>query len=215
MNLDRLLQDNPQLHTWRDGTSTSWAISPDVLRAFSDRLQPGMKTLETGSGHSTVVFAIAGTDHTCITPSEDEAEAIRRYCDEIGVTTPIRFVLEPSDIALPRDDVANEPLDFVLIDGAHRYPLACVDFHYTGSRVKLGGFLAVDDCAMASVRILHDFLFEEPEWRRVALIGDTAIFERIAETPSGSDWELQRMNQGYRMRKRVRGFLYAFAQRFR
>lgn len=215
MSLERLLQDKPQLHSLSDGSPTSWAVSPEVLRDFAARLSPGMNTLETGSGHSTIVFAIAGANHTCVTPSAREAEAITDYCASIGVTTPVRFVLESSDIALAREDVANEPLDFVFIDGAHRFPMPCIDFHYTEARIKVGGILAVDDCAMASVRVLHDFLCGEPEWERVALIGDTAIFERVSETRTASDWEIQHMNQAYIARKRVRGVLSRLASRLR
>jgi hypothetical protein len=198
MSLDRLLLDKPQLHVWSDGRPASWAVSPGVLRWMHAQLKPGMRTLETGSGHTTVMFAIAGTQHTCITPSHAEGEAITRYCHSIGVSTDgLRFVYQPSDVALAAPGVLPESLDFVFIDGAHRFPLPHIDFHYTEPRIKVGGILGVDDCGMPSVRQLHDFLDGEDEWVRDHALGSTVFFRRIAETKIVSDWKGQRMNAAF------------------
>lgn len=198
MNLDRLLEDKPQLHAWSDGRPASWAVSPEVLRWMARQLEPGMRTLETGSGHTTVLFAMAGAHHTCVTPSRAEGEAITRYCNSIGVSTEnLRFVYQPSDVALATPGVLPESLDFVFIDGAHRFPLPHIDFHYTEPRIRVGGILGVDDCGMPSVRQLHDFLDGEDEWERETAIGNTVFFRRLAETKIVSDWKGQKMNADF------------------
>lgn len=204
--LDRLLAERPQLHAWADGRPASWAVSPDVLRHLHALLKPSMRTLETGSGHSTVAFAIAGTEHICITPAAGEAERIAAYCTGIGVdASRLRFVQRSSDLALPEPGLLPQRLDLVFIDGAHRFPLPCIDFHYTESRIPSGGVLALDDCALPSVRVLHDFLAGEPEWRKARQIGATAFFERVRETVIVSDWQGQAMNRAYRERARAGG----------
>lgn len=198
MTLERLLIDLPQLHAWSDGRPASWAVAPEVLRFMHSLLRPGMQTLETGSGHTTVLFAIAGTDHTCITPSGEEARRVAQYCERIGVAPRIRFVERPSDEALPAAGVVPPRLDFVFIDGAHRFPLPCIDFHYTEAKLVVGGVLGLDDCTMPSVRVLHDFLCGEAEWRKTRQLGNTAFFERIRETRIVSDWQGQKINDAYR-----------------
>ena len=69
-DVERLIADRPQFHLRTDGSSVSWAVCPDVLRFIYENVKPGFKTLETGSGHTTVVFAMAGAEHTAVTPSE-------------------------------------------------------------------------------------------------------------------------------------------------
>jgi len=195
MSIERLLADKPQLHTWSSGAAASWAVSPDVLTFLHSRLKPGMVTLETGSGHTTVVFAIARTRHTCITPAENEAQAIRAYCAKIGIEPQVRFIHASSDAALADPATVQEPLDLVFIDGAHRFPLPCIDFHYTERHLKVGGLLGVDDCTMPSVKVLCDFLEGEDEWKQVERIGNTAFYERVRETRIVSDWQGQKMNR--------------------
>ncbi len=197
--LDRLLADRPQLHAWSDGRTASWAVSPEVLRYLYTLLAPSMQTLETGSGHTTVLFAIAGTAHTCITPQQGEAERIGAYCASAGiVASRLRFVHRSSDSALPDASLLPERLDLVFIDGAHRFPLPCIDFHYTESRIPPGGMFCLDDCALPSVRVLHDFLAGENDWRMAKAIGATVFFQRVRETKIVSDWQGQAMNRAFR-----------------
>ena len=70
-------------------------------------------------------------------------------------------------------------MDFVFIDGAHAFPIACIDFHYTEYRLKVGGIMGVDDIFMPSVRILYDFLCAEDDWELVETISDTAFFRLL------------------------------------
>ena len=72
MSLTELLQDIPRFHQDLEGELTSWHASPRVLSAMQALLKPGQFTLETGCGHSTVMFAAAGTHHWCITPEPAE-----------------------------------------------------------------------------------------------------------------------------------------------
>lgn len=201
MSIERLLADKPNLHAWDDGSPASFATSPKVLYFIHDHTKPDMITLETGSGYSTIAFALAGSQHICITPFTAESDRILQYCNNIGLQANITFLAASSDMILPDNKVIPATLDFVFIDGAHRFPFPCIDFHYTESKLKVGGIMAVDDIDMPSVKILYDFLRREKEWELVEKIKGTAFFRRTRPTEPLMDWQGQQMNEGYKQRK--------------
>jgi predicted O-methyltransferase YrrM len=170
-------------------------VAPEVLRFIRGSLKPSMRTLETGAGQTTVAFAIAGTHHVCITPDRAQAERIRSYCSEHGITNTIAFIHDSSDIALASGQGIPDAIDFVLIDGAHRFPFPILDWHFTERKIPVGGILAVDDYLMPSVRILHDFLLGEDEWELIQLFQVTSFFRRRRETVNESDWADQKINK--------------------
>lgn len=198
MTLQKLLSDIPSLHSDEKGLSANYAINEKVLTAIFDLLKPGMHTLETGSGHSTIVFAMAGAKHLSISPYADEQERIREYMRAVNITSQVQFITDGSDRALPALQLAPGSVDFVLIDGAHRFPFACIDFHYTGLLLKIGGILCLDDVDMPSVRILYKYLLGEKEWRLTKKIKHTAFFTRTAPTIVYSDWQGQQMNSRFK-----------------
>jgi len=166
------------------------------LDALLSWVQPGMRTLETGCGGSTVVFAAVGTRHTSVTPSAAEVERVRGFCAEQGISCQaVDFLIQSSDTALV--DWKGE-LDLMLIDGAHRVPFPLLDWHYTAPWIRVGGRLFIDDVAIPGVHMLYDFLRREQEWRLVEIPGDkVAIFEKVGEfNPDPAlDWEAQRYNR--------------------
>ena len=155
-----------------------------------------MRTLETGAGQTTIAFAIAGAHHTAITLDPGEAHRIRAWCARHGVSCDdLAFIHESSDQALARGDGIPDRLDFVFIDGAHRFPFPCLDWHFTEGRLAVGGIVGVDDFAMPSVRILFEFLNGEHEWTLVETIARTAFFRRDRETVVVNDCQGQQINK--------------------
>jgi SAM-dependent methyltransferase/predicted O-methyltransferase YrrM len=208
--VEQLIAQRPHFHAWPNGEPANWAVAPDVLRYISQKLVPGMRTLETGAGQTTVVFAMAGTRHTCITPDRDQAARIRAYCAAHGIEDSVTFVHESSDVALAAGGRIPETLDFVLIDGAHRFPFPILDWHYTERRLGIGGIVAVDDYPMPSVKILYDFLMGEDEWELIQRFERTAFFRRTRETVNTLDWLDQKINETARrtfMKKQGRAFM--------
>jgi hypothetical protein len=196
--LERLLQENPAFH-FDQGSFTSWAPNPDTLRFLYGLLAPGMATLETGCGQTTVVFAIAGAKHVSITPKPDEVERVQRYCSQLGLGGNVTFITESSDVALPRQaGPVPERLDHVFIDGAHRFPWPILDWHYTARRLRIGGTLGVDDFKMPSVHILFQFLRGEEEWELIRIVQNTAFFRKLREPKELVDWSGQKINAGFR-----------------
>jgi predicted O-methyltransferase YrrM len=193
--LERLIVERPSFHAWPDGTPANWSVEPRVLRFIAAHVKPGMSTLETGAGQTTVGFALAGAHHICITPDQAEVDRIRAYLDGCAERPDVRFVLESSDKALPAAKCLPDRLDFVFIDGAHRFPFPILDWYFTESRVPVGGIVAVDDYRMPSVRVLYDFLAGEEEWQPVETYEVTAFFRRMKRTENVSDWADQAMNR--------------------
>lgn len=193
--VERLLAERPAFHAWPDGTPANWSVAPEVLRHLASLVHPGMNTLETGAGQTTVAFALAGANHVCVTPDTSQAEKIKDYITTLDAPSSLHFIQQSSDQALPSGEGVPERLDIVLIDGAHRFPFPILDWYYTQSRVPVGGLMVVDDYNMPSVRILYDFLAGEEEWELTKAFEVTAFFRRVKETISVWDWADQLINK--------------------
>lgn len=192
----RNLATEPGLfHRGSEGEALSGGITEMALRALESSLSPGMRTLETGCGGTTIVFAATGAVHTVVTPAKSEADRVRDFCDKMGISLEsVEFRIGSSDTVLVGWD---EPLDAVLIDGAHRFPFPMIDWHYVAGPLKVGGDVWVDDIAIPAVYRLFEFLRGESEWQLVAVHDDKlAQFKKIANPaePYPLDWELQRYN---------------------
>ncbi len=184
-----LLADPPLVHEWMsvEGLMTH-GLLPEALGYLEAAVAAGHRTLETGSGLSTITFALCGAQHTCVVPDGGETERIRDYCEQHGIdTSGLRFQVGFSERVLPTLDL--EPLDLVLIDGSHSFPHVFVDWFYTQSALKVGGTLIVDDVHIWTGRVLRDFLRAEPAWELTERwAGRTVAFRKVAEFDGGADW---------------------------
>ena len=197
--LERLALETGLFHEDERGAPLARGLTLEPVLALSKRLRPGMRTVETGAGGSTVIFAAAGARHTAVTPNSEEIERIVAFCRREGISTEgVEFLVGSSDRALVEWDTA---LDLVLIDGAHRVPFPFLDWHYLAPHLRVGGHLFLDDVPIPAVHLLYEFLRGEPDWRLVAIHSDKlAEFEKTARAPEDpvKDWELQSFNQAWR-----------------
>ena len=93
MDLDELLRAEPKIHRDESGHPYSWQLSNDVLRFIDAHVREGSKTLETGAGVSTVLFALKGASHVCIVPFQEEVASIKAFCrDQIAHYKVPRYV---------------------------------------------------------------------------------------------------------------------------
>ena len=170
----------PKLHV-HDGIARSWQVDDKILLFIDEHVTADSRTLETGAGVTTVLFAMKGSRHTCVVPFADEVARIKAYCTEQGISHDrITFVTERSEFALPR--LAPEPLDLVLIDGAHGFPTPLMDWYFTADRLRVGGLVVLDDTWLWSVNVLKQFLLHEPEWRLERdMWPRNAIFSKVRE----------------------------------
>jgi len=193
--VDRLLQDRPIFH---ERGTRRWDALPDTLRAIQKAVQDGNRTLETGCGASTVVFAAQGARHTAIAPHADEHQQVRDYLKEIDIDDS-RLVtkLGSSDLILP--DLCRERiLDAALIDGAHAFPYPAVDWHYISRALKIGGKLFIDDIPIPAVAYVFRYMKSDPNWWQNAVLDkNAAAFTLIREPPCPWNWTLQPFNRQF------------------
>ncbi len=197
--LRRLLIEPPNLHRdWStaDGL-TSLGIQPSFLELLAELVVPGSLTLETGTGVSTIAFAIIGTEHVAISPFPDEHTRILKYCEDFRIHTEhLRFIAAFSNACLPALDIQGRHLDFALIDGSHAFPQPILDYFYIDRHLKTGGLLAIDDLQITSVGLVHRFLMTDPAYELVKIDSrKTGVYRKVRATSYPKDWESQTMNE--------------------
>ena len=183
--LQTLLREQPKFHATSidaelvKANCCNWAIEQPILAWISKNVKPGFTTLETGCGYSSVAFAIAGANHTVLSPIAAEHDAIQHWCKTHNINlAQTEFLAQASQDVL--HSLPQTPLDVVLVDGNHAFPTPFIDWYYTAERVKEGGRMMIDDTQIITGKILRDFLAsEEGRWSLETELGKTAIFRRI------------------------------------
>lgn len=175
---------------------TCYAIGDDVMRFLAENVEEGQRTLETGAGCSTLVFAIRKARHTAITPSSEEIERIQQFgkVNDIDLSF-VRFVPEASESYLPQSEELD--LDLVLLDGKHAFPWPVIDWFFTADRLKKGGLMILDDTQMRSVSVLVDFMSADSGWKQLRRFGDKAVvFQKVRERVLDVTWHMQAWTLG-------------------
>jgi predicted O-methyltransferase YrrM len=190
MDVEKLIGHPPLLHADRAGKAVSWRAGDHLLRYLDASVREGDATLETGAGLSTLVFAMNRCRHTAVVPDQGQADRILEWCahNEVPSDT-LRFEIAPSETALP--NLEQTPLDLVLIDGAHGFPLPFLDWFYAGRRLRAGGIVVVDDVQIWTGRVLQQILDADAQWS----VEHQRHFEffaarRVADGPVG-EWTEQ------------------------
>ena len=173
------------------GEPVSYGVSLEVGRFIVQNVREDESTMETGCGVSTLVFALAGARHVCVTPREDEVACLRRYARERGVLLErVEFVVADSADALP--SAGSDPLDVVLVDGKHAFPWPILDWFYTARRLRNDGLMIVDDRQLPAVAMVERFLASSPGWDRVESPDtETAIFRKAGAHLDEVPWHAQ------------------------
>jgi hypothetical protein len=122
--ISNLFANRPLLH--KDGTQ-DYGIDLRTVPLLRAAITPGCRTVETGSGISTLVFLILGAKHTSVTLDADEPKRIGTYCQAHGI--PIGNyspITGRSENVLPGLTL-DVPIDVALVDGSHSFPVPCID----------------------------------------------------------------------------------------
>jgi predicted O-methyltransferase YrrM len=190
---DQLRREPPGLHA---GGAEYWGLAWAALEWLEREVRPGMATLETGSGASTLVFAAGGAEHEAVTPAADEEQRFRAECERRGIDgSRVLFRLGLSHEVLPQLDA--RPLDLVLIDGAHGFPYPILDWWFVAAQLKVGGRMLLDDAYMPPVRALVDALRAQPQWELEEPASfRTAVVRKLGEGGPSFDWDGERIGGG-------------------
>jgi Methyltransferase domain len=154
-----------------------------ALEWLEREVQPGMRTLETGAGASTLAFAAGGADHVAVTPAAGEEERIRAQAERMEIdTSRVRFEIGPSHEVLPRLDPGR--LDLVLIDGAHGFPYPILDWWAVAPHIRVGGTVLLDDAYLPAVAAIVDFARSSDAWKvEDAVSFRTARLTKLSDEP--------------------------------
>ena len=162
-DLKTILAYPPALHENEGELISNWRIDDATCLELNGRLTPGMKTLETGAGVSTIIFAANGCEHTCITPGSAEADRIQAYCRSANIdTSHVRFVISRSCDVIHQ--MSPSEYDLALIDGCHGFPSVFVDFYYAAKALKPGGTPVIDDTHIYTCNLIARFMQSDPGW---------------------------------------------------
>jgi len=187
MTVEQLIQNPPKPQQLGNGEFVTMGINPAALRFIDQHVTPDFATLETGAGLSTSLFAVKGSRHTCVVPFAVEVQQIKEYAAANRISLEkTNFVIKPSERALPF--LEPDALDLVLIDGRHAMPAPFIDWYYTAGRLKVGGWLMLDNTEIYPVGLLREFLCEMPQWKFVADLANTAVFQKLAAGSEDLDW---------------------------
>jgi hypothetical protein len=182
---ESLRRSPPSLH----GEHQFWGLAWEALEWLEENVQPGMTTLETGAGASTMVFAARGAEHHAVTPSADEERRIRAACEARDIDhRRVTFHIGRSHEVLPA--LGSAPLDLVLLDGAHGFPYPILDWWYLARRVKPGGRMLLDDAYLPAVASIVDHARAADAWELEQPVSfRTACLRKLLdeEPPSDAD----------------------------
>ena len=186
------------------------AMAPAALSGILQR-GPFRSSVETGCGGSTIVLSQASDRHVAfaIEGTDGTIAALRQQSDLRAEN--VTFVEGETKDTLPGYQFEGE-LDLALLDGPHAYPMPQIEFAYLFPRIRLGGWLLLDDIQIPSVYELFHFLEQESSVVLEEVVVRTAFFRKAGVTEQGPDgWALQGMNRHtiwrYSWRDRLRRLL--------
>ena len=203
ITVEQLLADPPKLHNPQEEYGdyeakpsngqliNNWKLSDEELLFIKNHVGKNSKTLETGAGCSTIVFAILGTQHTCIVPTKPLTDRILAFCKENKIPTDgLHFILEPSEKALPA--LAEREFDLALIDGRHGFPQPFLDWYYVADLLKIGGYVIIDDLHVWVCETLMNFLLCEEDWKLVHESLGGCAFQKLGNNTQNKEYVTQR-----------------------
>ncbi len=180
-----VLASPPPVHP-RAGKAQVWNTQRSCYEFMARHVSEGSRTLETGAGVSTVLFAAWGCEHLCVVPGPNQREAVLKYCAESGFgTDALDFDLRGSEVALP-EIPPERVFDLFLIDGNHGFPTPIIDWFYGAGHLREGGIVVFDDLEIPQVgHWLEWFLDKDSRWERIESTSKWAAYRRHSSGPLG------------------------------
>ena len=188
MNLAELLSAPPKVHEWNPGNLTSSGLPEQTFKFMDEVLTPETRSVETGMGISTALFAMKGSKHTCVNPDAAEIERLKDYCSKNNISYQnMTFLPKRSDEVW--FDLKDKTWDFVLVDGCHGFPIPFMDWYFLCMGLKVGGYVVIDDTPIVTGGMLKDFLLTESAWKLVEPFSPkTAVFKKVADFNMNNEW---------------------------
>jgi Methyltransferase domain len=192
---EALLRDLPALHHW-GGEARVGGLDYKIGKRLMTEVQryDAPRVIETGAGASTLLFCcLEPAALTSIAPNEGLRDRTLATARERDIPTDsLRFLLDYSELALPKLVEAGEQYDVAFIDGCHNWPLVFVDFCYLNMMLPAGGTLILDDLHLYSVEQLFNLLrLQEDQFEYASIDNKTATFRKRTDARSLPEWNGQ------------------------
>jgi len=159
--IKKILSNRPKLHELKNELQ-DWGISEE-LAMYIVKESEGKKTLEVGSGLSTIVFLLASDFHTCINPNKSDKERLLIELNKQKIdSNRLNFVNSKSEFFCPK---LEDFYDVILIDGSHTFPWPIIDWYYSGMHLKKNGIMILDDVDWWPVGIVDSYMKNSSLWK--------------------------------------------------
>jgi hypothetical protein len=187
--IESILANRPALQITGKGDLADYGIDPAMTPVLRDNVKPQHRTVETGSGLSTLLMILLGAQHTAISPDPGEPARIGKVCSEHKISVKgYHPIVGRSEDVLPSLP-PGEQFDLALVDGNHAFPAACIDWFYLTRVLKTGGVMIIDDVQLWPCRIVADFLDGEDVWKRIVRTRRFAAYRlRVASPEALNRW---------------------------
>jgi predicted O-methyltransferase YrrM len=202
--VDNLIETIEAHKIARGGAHRAGTLMREPLYAIKDYLEHHfggrqIRTVETGCGASTIVFARYSQSHHAYCyddRTEDNSSVEFTMSFSHFDAAKVEWHFGPTQCTL-RDKPLKEPVDMALIDGPHGYPFPEFEYMMLYPLIKPGGILVIDDIHIPTIRHLFNFLREDDMFRLDRVVSMTAFFQRSEAAlfdPEGDGWWLQLYN---------------------
>jgi len=181
------------------GLHTAGTLSPKALEALARHLEARVirRSIETGSGASTLLFSHASENHTVFALDNGSGSVENVRSSALFNPASTGFVIGPTQQTLPAYHFQHG-IQAALLDGPHAFPFPQLEYFHIYPYLEPGGLLILDDIHIPSVHDLFYFLKADATFALLDVVQKTAFFERTTATafdPLGDGWWLQGYNR--------------------
>lgn len=174
-------------------------VDRNVLEAIvehSGRVPNILRSVETGSGCTTLLFSHLSPNHTVFAVDDGESISQVRKSKLFNPQT-TSYVEGPTQRTLPNFQFL-EPHQLIMLDGPHAYPFPDLEYYFLYPTLATEGLLIIDDVKIPSIRRMCDIIEADDMFDLIDRVNDNTFFFRRTDAPTfnplGDDWYLQKFN---------------------
>jgi predicted O-methyltransferase YrrM len=154
------------------------------------------RTLETGFAYgcsAAYILSATKAQHIAIDGYQEGYNNLGlANVARLGLADRLQFIRLPSHVALPQLLADGVAVDFVFIDGGHKFEEIFLDWYYGGLLLNKHGHVMFDDTWLEATQMVADFLrMNRQDYREMPVpVANLCLFQKIgADT---SDWRMFR-----------------------
>lgn len=168
---DLLVRFPPEPVGGEAGTLSESALDHLDWRVREAAAAGALRSLETGTGHTTPLLARYARGHSVYAGSGQATMPVGRDFSEENITWIEGPIARTMLVQPPREDV-----DIVVLGGTDGYPAADLAFAAIRERLKPGALLVISDIRIPSVHQLYRFLLADDAFQLDKVAVTTAFF---------------------------------------